>query len=93
MPTDHPKILRARDAEADEASAEAIAALIEAARENRPADHMRQLLSAVVPEYSGPTGDISSLSELGGTPDEYDIQTPTGSARVTLAEVGGRAVG
>jgi FlaA1/EpsC-like NDP-sugar epimerase len=95
VPTEHPKILRARDAEAGEASAEAIEALIDAARENRPASHMRRLLAAVVPEYSGTTDDAVRLAELDGSPadDGYVIKSSSGSARLGVAKVAGRAGG
>jgi FlaA1/EpsC-like NDP-sugar epimerase len=65
VPTDHPKIVRARDAESGDAPDEAIAALIDAARENRPAGYIRRLLSALVPEYHGPpdTGEFEVVSE------------------------------
>jgi FlaA1/EpsC-like NDP-sugar epimerase len=52
-PTNHPKILRARDAEADGHDAGNIAALIAAARDNRSAGELRRLLVELVPEYSG----------------------------------------
>jgi FlaA1/EpsC-like NDP-sugar epimerase len=95
VPTSHPKILRARDAEADEASSEAITALIDAARENRPANHMRRLLAAVVPEYSGPGDDVARLSPLddGRDDDGYVDDTPPGSSRAIVAGVAGRGVG
>jgi FlaA1/EpsC-like NDP-sugar epimerase len=94
VPTDHPKILRARDSEAEEASSDAIAALNDAARENRPANHMRRLLAAVVPEYSGTTDDVARLSELdsGLADDDYVEATPTGTERVGVAELARRAV-
>ena len=45
VPTVHPKILRARDSEAESHSADKLALLINAARENRPADDIRRLLT------------------------------------------------
>ena len=95
VPTEHPKILRARDSEAGEASAEAIEALIDAARENRPSSHMRRLLASVVPEYSGTTDDTVRVAELDGssTDDGYVIASPSGSARLGVAKVAGRAGG
>jgi FlaA1/EpsC-like NDP-sugar epimerase len=66
VPTDHPKILRARDAEITEGAVETVDALIDAARKNRPADHIRQLLRELVPEYSGgpEDRDLSSLESV-----------------------------
>ena len=95
VPTAHPKILRARDAEASEASEEAITALIEAARENRPASQMRRLLAAVVPEYSGTTDDAARRAELDGkaADERYRETTPAESHRRIVAQAGGRAVG
>jgi FlaA1/EpsC-like NDP-sugar epimerase len=52
-PTNHPKILRARDAEATEHNPVDIQALIEAARENRSAGKIRKLILRLVPEYAG----------------------------------------
>jgi FlaA1/EpsC-like NDP-sugar epimerase len=91
VPTDHPKILRARDAEAGDASAAAITALIDAARENRPSSHMRRLLAAVVPEYSGSGADAARAPrrEGGVADDEYTEQSKTPPG---VAEIAGRAV-
>ena len=52
-PTVHPKILRARDAEASDHSIADIEALIQAARENRSAGKIRRLILKLVPEYAG----------------------------------------
>jgi FlaA1/EpsC-like NDP-sugar epimerase len=52
-PTIHPKILRARDAEADGYEPSDIEDLIAAARSNQPAGDLRRLIVALVPEYSG----------------------------------------
>jgi FlaA1/EpsC-like NDP-sugar epimerase len=95
VPTAHPKILRARDAEADEASSDAITALIDAARENRPAVHMRRLLAAVVPEYSGPADQLVHSSALDGEPagEGYVDQTSSSSPRSVVAHVAQRAAG
>jgi FlaA1/EpsC-like NDP-sugar epimerase len=59
-PTIHPKILRARDAEAAEYNASDIDTLIEAAREGRSASKLRRLILKLVPEYTGEldTSDI-----------------------------------
>jgi FlaA1/EpsC-like NDP-sugar epimerase len=63
-PTIHPKILRARDAEASEHSDSDIAALIQAARENRSAGRIRRLILKLVPEYAGvlDTGEFGIIS-------------------------------
>lgn len=55
-PTVHPKILRARDAEATGGNTADIEALIQAARENRPASAIRGLIVDPVPEYGGQSG-------------------------------------
>ena len=53
VPTDHPKILRARDSAISGQGQGEIADLIRAARENRPPAEIRQLIERLVPEYSG----------------------------------------
>jgi FlaA1/EpsC-like NDP-sugar epimerase len=60
-PTIHPKILRARDAEASVQHLADIEALIQAARENRSPGKIRRLMLALVPEYTGEldTGEFS----------------------------------
>lgn len=60
-PTIHPKILRARDADATPQHVTDIAALIQAARENRSAGRIRRLILDLVPEYAGDidTGEFS----------------------------------
>jgi FlaA1/EpsC-like NDP-sugar epimerase len=52
-PTIHPKILRARDAEADGHDVSDIDGLIAAARANQSAGEIRRLIVKLVPEYSG----------------------------------------
>ncbi len=52
-PTIHPKILRARDAEAMELNLADIEALIQAACENRSGGKIRRLILKLVPEYAG----------------------------------------
>ena len=52
-PTIHPKILRARDAEADGHDAGDIEGLIAAARANMSSGELRRLIVKLVPEYSG----------------------------------------
>jgi FlaA1/EpsC-like NDP-sugar epimerase len=65
VPTDHPKILRARDAATSEHSRGDIAELIRAARENRSAGEIRRLLVRLVPEYSGnlDTGEFDIIGD------------------------------
>ena len=60
-PTVHPKILRSLDSEAFDFDDARIDALIDAARFNRPASEIRQLIAAAVPEYTGTlqTGEFS----------------------------------
>jgi FlaA1/EpsC-like NDP-sugar epimerase len=60
-PTIHPKILRARDAEASRHDTVDIQALIDAARNNGSDGKIRRLLLQLVPEYAGDldTGEFS----------------------------------
>lgn len=51
-PTIHPKILRARDAEASQHSNADVEALIAAAREGRSPSKIRRLMLKIVPEYA-----------------------------------------
>jgi FlaA1/EpsC-like NDP-sugar epimerase len=69
-PTIHPKILRARDAEAAQHNAQDIGALIQAARENRSAGNIRRLILRLVPEYAGTldTGEFASVAD-GSAPE------------------------
>jgi FlaA1/EpsC-like NDP-sugar epimerase len=60
-PTAHPKVLRARDAEASEHRPEDTDALIRAARENRDDRTIRRLILKLVPEYAGDV-DLKSRS-------------------------------
>ena len=52
-PTEHPKILRARDAESPGESDEGIERLIRAAQENRSSAEIRRSIVYLVPEYTG----------------------------------------
>ncbi|HTK47526.1 MAG TPA: nucleoside-diphosphate sugar epimerase/dehydratase [Gemmatimonadaceae bacterium] len=76
VPTDHPKILRARDSAISEHGQGEIADLIRAARENRPPTEIRQLIERLVPEYSGNLEagefDVADAGERGryATPAE-----------------------
>jgi FlaA1/EpsC-like NDP-sugar epimerase len=64
-PTIHPKILRARDAESSNLCADDIGELIHAAQANRPAFEIRQLISKLVPEFTGQfVGTVSEESKL-----------------------------
>jgi FlaA1/EpsC-like NDP-sugar epimerase len=96
VPTDHPKILRARDAEAGDASEDAIAALIDAARENRSAACIRRLLSAVVPEYHGPpdTGEFETVDDPDACAAEEQFeQAASAGAQVQTVRSGQRSLG
>ena len=70
-PTNHPKILRARDSEASAHGFADIEKLIQAARENRSAGIIRRLIFNLVPEYAGMldtgefavSGDATQLEE------------------------------
>jgi len=65
--TDHPKILRAREADLVH-SADAIDRLIAAAVANVPQREIRRMLRAIVPEYSGmavDTGEFTAISQIG----------------------------
>jgi FlaA1/EpsC-like NDP-sugar epimerase len=65
--TVHPKILRARDAEAVQHSDSDIELLIRSARENRSAATIRRLVLKVVPEYAGvlDTGEFAIPTDTG----------------------------
>ncbi|MEO6527835.1 MAG: nucleoside-diphosphate sugar epimerase/dehydratase [Gemmatimonadaceae bacterium] len=65
-PTDHPKILRARDAEAMFRGEAEIQELISAAHNNRPALELRRLMVKLVPEYSG----VVDTGEFAIVPDD-----------------------
>jgi FlaA1/EpsC-like NDP-sugar epimerase len=66
VPTDHPKILRARDSAISENGQGEIEDLIRAARENRPPTEIRQLIERLVPEYSGnlDSGDFDMVDAV-----------------------------
>jgi FlaA1/EpsC-like NDP-sugar epimerase len=72
-PTEHPKILRARNGERQHASETAIALLIEAATGGADESHLRRLLHAVVPDFrtvSSASADHSQFRPR--TPAELD---------------------
>jgi FlaA1/EpsC-like NDP-sugar epimerase len=95
VPTEHPKILRARDAESERYSAEPLDALIRAAKENRSSGEIRRLVASLVPEYSGilVTGDYLPAPDTdAGEEDEVFIAESTPeSSRETVVGLGGRA--
>jgi FlaA1/EpsC-like NDP-sugar epimerase len=95
VPTEHPKILRARDAESERYSAEPLDALIRAAKENRSSGEIRRLVASLVPEYSGTlvTGDFLPSEDVDGSEDDVPEVTSAGSSRVAVVGSGGRAVG
>lgn len=55
-PTDHPKVLRARNAALDLRGPMSIEALIALAARNAPSDELRRGIKGLVPEYTGLTG-------------------------------------
>lgn len=73
--TDHPKILRAREAEVVLPS-DQIEALLTAAAANVPARELRRLIRAIVPEYSGASADSGEFQPLADMP-----RTISGSRR------------
>ena len=89
VPTDHPKILRARDSEAADNTMETIATLIQAASENRSASHIRRLLTRLIPEYSAnvDTGEYPATTELESAPAPlpFRAETPPEGSRVGAA--------
>ena len=95
VPTDHPKILRAKDSESASHNAETVASLIRAASENRSGGQIRRLLQSLVPEYSGDldTGEYDAVPELHGTPatTSYEETTTAGGTVVASARMGDRA--
>jgi FlaA1/EpsC-like NDP-sugar epimerase len=97
VPTDHPKILRARDSESASQSAQSIATLIRAASENQSSGQIRRLLQSLVPEYSGDldTGEYKVVPEPGNASNGkgYDEKTPPGATPAVAAPMGGRGVG
>ena len=90
VPTDHPKILRARDSEAADHAVETIATLIQAARENRSESHIRRLLTGLIPEYSAnvDTGEYPTLEVEGG--DDFGIGAPAGGGSVEVVPARGQ---
>jgi hypothetical protein len=77
VPTDHPKILRARDSAASEHSGGDVAELIRASRENRSAGEIRRLIARLVPEYSGnlDTGEFDTVRQIVIDEDAVDEET------------------
>ncbi|GJG88452.1 polysaccharide biosynthesis protein CapD [Gemmatimonadetes bacterium T265] len=53
LPTEHPKVLRARNAEFDAAARRAVPGLIALAARNASADEIRHVIKRLVPEYTG----------------------------------------
>ena len=96
VPTDHPKILRARDSEAADHTAETIATLIQAASEDRSASHIRRLLTRLIPEYSAnvDTGEYPALvePETASTGDQFGVDTPPEGSRLGAVPIGGRSI-
>jgi len=93
VPTDHPKILRARDSEAADHTVETIETLIEAARENRSESHIRRLLTRLIPEYSAnvDTGEYPALeAETESIGEQFVIDTPPEGSPIEIVPTGGR---
>jgi FlaA1/EpsC-like NDP-sugar epimerase len=97
VPTDHPKILRAKDSESASHNAQSVAMLIRAAAENRSAGQIRRLLQSLVPEYSGDldTGEYDAVPELDGSRSGalYGEMTQADATPVAAARAGERAAG
>jgi FlaA1/EpsC-like NDP-sugar epimerase len=92
VPTEHPKILRARDAEAASHSVDALEALIRAAQENRPSAEIRRMIGVLVPEYSGGPEGAYAVAEESPADESYTDRTPA-EGTAAVAEVGARAIG
>ena len=96
VPTDHPKILRARDSKAASHSSESVAALIRAASEHRSSGQIRRLLADLVPEYSGQldTGEYATVPELEPVAEvRYGEETAPRTTGVGAASGRRRAIG
>jgi FlaA1/EpsC-like NDP-sugar epimerase len=95
VPTDHPKILRSRDAEAEHHTVTSIEALIRAASENRPDDEIRQILGELVPEFSGQMERLRERGyvdrELDERTSEFAVSLPTDASSERIVGTGGRA--
>jgi FlaA1/EpsC-like NDP-sugar epimerase len=59
LPTEHPKVLRARNARLEFSGAPSIAGPHRARPHERPADELRAAIKALVPEYTG-TGETAA---------------------------------
>jgi hypothetical protein len=95
VPTDHPKILRARDSESASHNAATVAALIRAASENQSGGQIRRLLQTLVPEYSGDldTGEYDAVPELEDARSgvAFEESAPAGGPPIAAARAGERA--
>jgi len=85
-PTEHPKILRARDAESPGESDEGIERLIRAAQENRPSAEIRRSIVNLVPEYTGQldTGEFALGRDIPSFSDCDESASVTGRERAPL---------
>ena len=79
LPTVHPKILRARDAEASRYNPADVDALIAAAKDGRSPAKMRRLMLKIVPEYAGAIevgdrtiGDVAARREASRLADHRE---------------------
>jgi FlaA1/EpsC-like NDP-sugar epimerase len=96
VPTDHPKILRARDAEITAGAVETIDALIDAARSNRTPNQIRRLLRELVPEYAGgpEAGEFDAAPDVeAAASSEHFEGVRSGSGRLEAVRTGDGALG
>jgi FlaA1/EpsC-like NDP-sugar epimerase len=82
-PTEHPKILRARDAESSTGHTADIDALIRAARENRADGTIRRLILKLVPEYAGEL-DSDGTPHVGPPPNRIQEDLAPVDAEVSV---------
>jgi FlaA1/EpsC-like NDP-sugar epimerase len=64
LPTEHPKILRANNADLPEGVGRKVDALVRAAQRNAPADELRRLIAGIVPEYQPRQTPFDGVDEL-----------------------------
>jgi FlaA1/EpsC-like NDP-sugar epimerase len=81
-PTEHPKVLRARNGKKNHGTDLEIAGLIEASLGDTPEDHLRVLLKALVPDYvNGKGTPQNGLPSLTDPPTTNWRSQPTGERR------------
>jgi len=64
VPTDHPKVLRARNGALPIGLSEAVDALMDSARGGRPDDEVRSLLVRLVPDFKLPEHSAAEVLDL-----------------------------